>query len=211
MKIDLHVHTRHYSGCSNIVAEDLISRALTVGLDGLVLTEHGILWKENKLAPLRDKAAEHGLLLMAGQEITCMEMGRRQDFLVFGVGESLGASLRVHDLIQRVHEEGGVIVAAHPFKPSRLRDGYHGVGEAIYDLTLDGVELYHPEQDKEARQKVRAAARKLGIPMTGGSDAHEIYQLGECSTRFFNPVRDLEDLVGEIRAGRIEALNGTAS
>ncbi|MBU2551521.1 MAG: hypothetical protein KKB20_24130 [Proteobacteria bacterium] len=208
MKIDLHVHTRHYSGCSGIEADELLEHAAGVGLDGLALTEHGILWPEDKLAPLREKAAEIGLLLLAGQEITCLERGRRQDFLVFGMTVSLGSLESPLELIERVHGEGGVVVAAHPFKPSRLGAGYHGVGDDIVDLAIDAVELFHPDHDRQARAKVRAAAKILNIPMTGGSDSHALYSLGYCSTRFFNPIRTEDDLVREIRAGRMEPLNG---
>ena len=208
MKFDLHVHTRHYSGCSNIEAVDLFAQAVRAGLDGLSLTEHGILWPQDKLAPLQEQAADQGLVLLAGQEITCMERGRRQDFLVFGITVSLGAFDSALKLIERVHGEGGVIVAAHPFKPSRLGVGYHGVGDDIGELDIDAVELYHPDHDQTARAKVRAAATALGIPMTGGSDAHDLYRLGACSTRFFNPIQSVEDLMREIRAGRLEALNG---
>ncbi|MDY6852156.1 MAG: PHP-associated domain-containing protein [Thermodesulfobacteriota bacterium] len=208
MIIDLHVHTRHYSGCSSIEPEDIVGQAVKVGLDGVVFTEHGILWAEKRLAPLREEGAKHGLLILAGQEITCMYKGRRQDFLVFGINRSLGTSSSPRKLIQLVHDEGGIVLAAHPFKPSRLGVGYHGAGEDIYDLDLDGVEMQHPDHNEKAKQKVKAAAEKLRIPMTGGSDSHEIYQLGEFSTRFVNRVTNMEELVAEIRAGRVEPVNG---
>jgi predicted metal-dependent phosphoesterase TrpH len=207
MIIDLHVHTRLYSGCSSIEPGDLILRARQAGLDGIALTEHGILWKEEKLAPLRDRAAEMGLTLFAGEEVTCFEKGTRKDFLIFGIKESLGGNLTPRSLINRVHEEGGVVIAAHPFKPSRLGTGYHGVGEEILELDLDAIELYHPNHGEEALERILAAATLRGLPLTGGSDAHELYQVGRYSTRFLNCVRTVEDLAGEIRAGRIEALN----
>ena len=188
-----------------------MDKAREVGLDGLVLTEHGILWPEEKLEPLRRRANEMGLVILSGQEITCIDKGRRQDFLVFGVSQSLGYFPSPEKLIARVHDEGGVVLAAHPFKPSRFGTGYHGIGEAMLDLDLDGVEFHHPDHDQAAREKVRAAAEEMNIPMTGGSDAHEIFDLGEFSTKFINPVNSIEDLVREIKAGRLEPCNGRAS
>ncbi len=209
MLIDLHVHTRHYSGCSSIEARGLIDRVLHVGLDGVVLTEHGILWRGEKLAPLVDLAGERGLLLLAGQEVTCFHRGRRQgDFLVFGLDYSLGSNLAAKEMIERVHAEGGVVVAAHPYKPSRLGVSYYGAGDEIYELQLDALELYHPEHDEEARRKVKVAAGILGIPMTGGSDAHELYHVGVCCTRFKKGVASMEELVQALRQGDIEPLNG---
>ena len=208
MIIDPHVHTRCYSGCSSIEPQDLIGRAREQGLQGLVLTEHGILWKADKLAPLKERAAEQGLVLLAGQEVTCLEQGRRKDFLVIGVEKSLGGRLPPKELIERVHGEGGVVIAAHPFKPSRLGVGYHGIGDEIYDLDVDAVELFHPDHDERARRKVEAVVEAKGIPMTGGSDAHELYELGAFATRFQNPIATVEDLACEIRAGRVEPVNG---
>ncbi len=208
MIIDLHVHTRHYSGCSSIEAADLVRQSKTAGLDGVILTEHGILWPEEKLALLREEAAKQNLLILAGQEVTCLEKGRRQDFLVFGLSESLGAGASARDLIDRVHDRGGVVVAAHPFKPSRLGVGYHGAGDDIYSLDLDGVELQHPDHNEEARKKVETAAKTMGLPMTGGSDAHELDQVGSHSTYFQNPVRTIEEAMAEIRSGRVKPVNG---
>lgn len=209
MIVDLHVHTKHYSGCSSIEAESLISRASEVGLDGGVITEHGILWHEEALEPLRTQALMKDILLLAGQEISCFNNGRRQgDFLVYGVNWSLGSNLTARDLVRLVHDEGGVVAAAHPYRRSRLRGSYYGVGDEIYDLELDALELWHLDHDEEARRKVQSASRILGIPMTGGSDAHELYEVGSCFTRFLHRISSLEDLISEIRRGRIEPLNG---
>jgi len=46
---------------------------------------------------------------------------------------------------------------------------------------------------------------ELKIPGTGGSDAHKILQVGSCVTVFENPVRNEDDFIREIRAGRIRA------
>jgi len=177
-------------------------------LDGIALTEHGILWKEEKLAPLRELADRAGLRLFVGEEVTCFDRGTRKDFLVFGLPESLGGNLTPRALIERVHGEGGVVIAAHPFKPSRFGEGYSGAGEEIAELELDAVELYHPDHGAQAVARVLALAGPRGIPLTGGSDAHELHRVGRCSTRFSGPVAGVADLVREIRAGRIEALNG---
>ena len=209
MFIDLHVHTRQYSGCSYIDPEELIERACLAGLQGLVLTEHGILWPKDKLECLRETASSRGLLILAGQEITCLDRGRRQDFLVFGMKKSLGTAASARALIETVHGEGGLVIAAHPYKPSRLGTGYHGAGDDIYDLEVDALELLHPNHNPEARAKVLAAAETKGIPMTGGSDAHDIYEVGLYCTSFPDNVENMDQLIEAIRNGRIRPENGT--
>ena len=41
----------------------------------------------------------------------------------------------------------------------------------------------------------------LGLPATGGSDAHEVYEVGQYITRFSNPIKDEKDLINALRSG----------
>jgi hypothetical protein len=135
-------------------------------------------------------------------------MGKRQDFLVFGLDESLGTRGSAKDLVKEAHDRGGLVIAAHPFKPSRLGVGYHGAGDDIYELDVDALELFHPSHDQEARQKVRVAAQAMDIPMTAGSDAHELYQVGAFGVKFPDPVETIWDIMEQIRSGNAEPVNG---
>jgi histidinol phosphatase-like PHP family hydrolase len=55
MIIDLHVHTRVLSPCSNIDPECAIIEAKKIGLDGLCFTEHEKMWKTEDLDILSKK------------------------------------------------------------------------------------------------------------------------------------------------------------
>jgi len=52
---------------------------------------------------------------------------------------------------------------------------------------------------------VRQAMETLGLPGTGGSDAHQVQAVGSCVTLFAVEIRSEEDFIREIRAGRIQA------
>jgi predicted metal-dependent phosphoesterase TrpH len=205
---DLHLHTSFYSSCSIIDPEELVRKAAELNLDGLALTEHGLRWPDDKFDRLRRVADPWGLILLRGQEISTYSSinGPEGEFLVFGIKRSLTADLSAQELVKRVHGEGGILIAAHPFKLSRLgRKKYYGAGERIYELELDALELYHPDHDEEALLKVQQAMAKLGLPGTGSSDAHQIHEVGLCVTIFERPIFSEADLVREIRAGRIQA------
>jgi predicted metal-dependent phosphoesterase TrpH len=205
---DLHLHTETYSDCSFIEPAELIRQAVRVGLQGIALTEHGMRWPEDKLDALRRLAEPDGLVLINGQEILASSSrnGMEGEYLVFGVKKSLYGDLSARDLAERVHGDGGVMIAAHPYKLSRGgRERYYGAGDRIYELELDGLELYHPDHGEPALAKVRRAMKELGLPGTGSSDAHKIFAVGACVTVFENPVAGEEDLLREIRAGRIRA------
>ncbi len=90
--------------------------------------------------------------------------------------------------METVHEEGGIVIAAHPYKLSRGgRSHYYGAGDLVYKLKLDGIELCHPDHSELAMKKVKKAMEELKIPGTGGSDAHKILNIGSYVTVFENP------------------------
>ena len=52
MKIDHHLHTARHSPDSVIDPIQLVSRASSIGLDGLVITEHDFQWEAEELEEL---------------------------------------------------------------------------------------------------------------------------------------------------------------
>jgi len=205
---DIHIHTRPFSDCSFIVPEQLIHRAAEIGLDGIAVTEHGMRWPPNRFAELKSLAEAHHLVLINGQEIyTAGPDGKMEgEFLVFGMRRSLTSQYSAKELVELVHAEGGILIAAHPYKLSRDgRSHYYGAGDRIYKLRLDALEFFHPDHDERALKKVRTAMAKTGYPGTGGSDSHKLSDLGACVTVFENTILNEADFIREIRLGRIRA------
>jgi predicted metal-dependent phosphoesterase TrpH len=208
MAFDIHLHTRTYSDCSFISPPDLIHQAVQANLQGIALTEHGMRWPDEKFDELRRLADPHGLILINGQEIQASSSrnGMEGEFLVFGLKKSLVTKFSAQELVERVHGEGGILIAAHPYKLSRSgRLRYYGAGDRVYELGLDALELYHPDHDEEALKKVRRAMETLAIPGTGGSDAHKVFEVGSCVTLFESKILSEQDFIREIRKGNIGA------
>lgn len=70
-------------------------------------------------------------------------------------------------VIETVHRAGGACVLAHP--------GHHGDPSGVDQLVrlgLDGIEAIHPAHSAGDERKARAAARRHGLVVTGGSDNH---------------------------------------
>ncbi|WP_028314596.1 PHP-associated domain-containing protein [Desulfatibacillum aliphaticivorans] len=207
MEFDLHIHTNRFSGCSNIDPGEVIARALAAGLDGIALTEHGIRWPDGEIEKLLDQCGEKKLIVLPGEEAACYSSrGEFQgEFLVFGHPKSLGSALSVEALVERVHESGGVVVAAHPFKRARRGNAYYGCGDNAGKYDLDGMETLHPSYDEEGLEKAWALCQSAGLASIGGSDAHAPEQIGKVRTVFERPIQSLEDLCREIREGRSRA------
>jgi 3',5'-nucleoside bisphosphate phosphatase len=72
--------------------------------------------------------------------------------------------------IALIRAAGGVTVLAHP----RAR-GWMVPDEVIADLAaagLAGIEVWHPDQDRDQRMLLQALARRLSLVASGGSDDH---------------------------------------
>ncbi len=205
MEMDLHIHTNRYSGCSNIQPASLLRKSREAGLDGIALTEHGIRWSDDTLRELTEKGADEGLLVLSGQEVACYSRrGEFQgEFLVFGYFNSLGSSRSLEEILEIVHDAGGVVIAAHPFKKIPPEGCFYGMGMRIYDYDLDGLEVAHPSYDQESTKLAEEAMRKKGIAGIGCSDAHDLRFVGACRTVLDDIIVDMKGLCDAIRARRV--------
>lgn len=209
MEMDLHIHTNRYSGCSNIDPMAAIVRAADVGLDGIVLTEHGICWKEEAVKDLMQASGVKNLLVLAGQEVACYtQSGKFQgEFLVYGYPESLGSNKSIEVVLEMVHAKGGVVVAAHPFKKADTGEGFYGSGYAVADYKVDGIEIEHPDYDDNGRRVALEYMKKMKVAGIGCSDAHDVRSIGICRTHFEDTVTDITGLCREIKSCRVQAWN----
>jgi predicted metal-dependent phosphoesterase TrpH len=192
MKFDLHLHTSRHSPDSRMAPSALGRRAGSVGLDGVVITEHDWLWTEDELGQLRQ---EHpGLVILAGVEVSA----REGHFLTYGAGNPFAfpRGIAAAELCQEVHRQGGVVVAAHPF---RWGQPFNDIVARLWP-NLDGLELMTNNMDADCRRQAAEVQKRLGICGLGSSDAHDEETLGVCFTDFTAPVRDMKDLVEAIRS-----------
>ncbi len=201
MDLDLHIHTNRYSGCSIISPGEVVRYARAAGLDGIALTEHGIRWSDSEINKLLEKSGEKGFVILAGEEVACFSSaGRFQgEFLVFGYPKSLGSSRSIEKVIEFVHGEGGVVIAAHPFKPLETGRGYYGCGDAVWDLDIDGLEIEHPSYPDSSRELARRVMEARGLCGISCSDAHDLGGIGRFRTVLEVPVTDAASLCEAIR------------
>ncbi len=76
----------------------------------------------------------------------------------------------VREVLEAVHEAGGVAVLAHPYE-----DHNEALMEELVELGLDGVEAWHPSNTPEQTEQLLAFSREHGLVATGGSDFHGMY------------------------------------
>ncbi|MFH1139036.1 MAG: PHP-associated domain-containing protein [Pseudomonadota bacterium] len=209
LKADLHIHTRRYSGCSNIDPVDALGRAAALGLGLIALTEHGIRWTDKDIHFLIEQSQVENLVVIPGQEAACYSpAGKFQgEFLVFGCPESLGSNKSAERLIEIAHGYGGVVIAAHPFKPAERGGGYYGCGRLVDSLDLDGLEVLHPDYGPLERDLALAAGRSRKLAGLGCGDAHDLRDVGRFQTVFQDDIRDEAALCRAVRERRLKPLD----
>lgn len=192
MKFDLHLHTSRHSPDSRMHPDALCRRAEAIGLDGFVITEHDWLWTETELDELR--RAYPGLVILAGVEVST----REGHFLAYGLRDPFATprGIGCADLCREVHRQGGVVVAAHPFRWGQKFD------EILerHRPRIDGMELMTNNMDADVRRMAARTHARIGVAGLGSSDAHDDHVLGFCYTQFDRPIRGIGDLVEAIRA-----------
>ncbi|MGI6643537.1 MAG: PHP domain-containing protein [Bacillota bacterium] len=205
-RVDLHIHSM-FSGESMAGPKDIVESALEKGLDAICITEHESL---RASAPF-DTIPNHGLVILRGVELST-DMGH---MLVYGVSDEdwrdwgKNRMSNAKELISRAQRLGGIVVPAHPFTI---------VTKCVYDsepeiliheetLGLEGIAAIEVCNGKylkypSACKAVGAAAKRLGLPGTGGSDAHTPEDVGCAFTVFRTPIYSLKSLTSAILSGQ---------
>lgn len=209
MLIDLHAHTWPRSHDSVLNPDDLIVRAKASGLDAIVFTEHDTVWEYKAIEELR---AKHNFLVLAGVEISTDD----GHILAFGIDKYVFGMHRSRELAAYAENVGGALVAAHPYRRqmpwfSRNDEEYEAALEKAsrnpaYQYVQALEELNGRGSDKENEFSQRLATM-MELPGTAGTDSHAISDIGKCATYFEREIRNEQELIEELKAGRYYAVD----
>jgi predicted metal-dependent phosphoesterase TrpH len=204
MRIDLHIHTSPLSACSYIAPLELVCEARRLSLDGICLTEHQVIWNLDEVDQL---AREGGIKVFRGNEFTT----NQGDVLVFGFYEDIKELMIIQELREEVQKAGGYMIAAHPFRGfktfgiGQLQMTVQQAGKRKVFEFVDAVEIGNGKLSEDENDMARKVAEDLGLPGTGGSDAHRVDEIGTWITVFEKDIENEIQLVEELHAGRFRA------
>lgn len=196
MLCDLQVHTTLGSPDSHIAPEELVGSASMAGIHGVAVTEHSSF----DHAALR--AATKHLLVVPAREVTC----GGAHILVLSTDEGLLSDLggAVDPGDERLRRQDTACIWAHPAAPGGSA-AYPPVapGSEVLRDVICAVELLNGRHlhDHRAIEVAAQLAEALGLPVTGGSDAHRVEDVGRCATRFPDSVGDPAGIVEALRKG----------
>ena len=145
-KTELHVHTSPVSRCARVDAGAAATQFCEAGYDTIVITNHMSPALFNDKLPcdandwkavadyflsdyrIAKQTAGSKMNVLLGMELRVKE--NMNDYLVYGIDEqfvyAMGNVLdkKIRDIIPMIHEGGGIILQAHPFRfpaPRRRR------------------------------------------------------------------------------------------
>lgn len=191
MIIDIHIHEKRHSPDSVIGLDEIAFEARRKGLDGICITDHD----SNGLAGLANEFwHDSGLLVLVGAEILTYE----GDILVFGMATLPHKKMHARDLIHLAALQGGVGIAAHPY-----RNNNRGLGHRIKTTRgLSGFEVLSGRTEPHNNMKAWQVALQHGLAGFGGSDAHELFEVGKFATYFPDAIATEADFLNAIRLQR---------
>ncbi len=193
LRIDLHIHTV-CSGDSYVTLEDAIRRCRENGLDGFAVTDHDTITNIPN-----DLEKESGLIILPGVEITA----NGAHVIAFGIQDEIPMDLIVSETVDRIHDQGGIAIIAHPYSLFRTWVNSREIEETSFDC----VEVANAYQFpfKWMLAKNINLAKRLGLPVTGGSDAHIPRTIGRALTILEVETRDTEGALSALKNGSTEA------
>ena len=187
--------------------DELVLRAKEADLDGVCVTDHDRFLDADEA---RRVSKTHGFLVLPGSEVTTDE----GHLLVFGLTGYVFGMHRASFLGSLVRQAGGAIVAAHPYRRSYPADAPRGsvryermvrsAGRNPLYGVADAVEVLNGRGSEGENEFAQDLSVELGMTGVGSSDAHRVEDIGAFATEFQRPIRDLGDLIAELRAGRAQ-------
>lgn len=194
---DLHLHTYYSSdGCAS--PEAMVAAAKRRGLSGIAVTDHNICKAVDHLIRAglmrEDGQAVDGFLIIPGVEVSTT------DGHLLCIGTTLRSMIGhpAIDVVQAIHDLGGLAIAPHPFDKFRA-----GIREEVLDqLPLDALETFNAAVTlKSFNQKAADYATRRGLAATAASDAHHASAAGLCSTTYDLPELSAAALLSAIPNG----------
>lgn len=197
MKIDMHIHTEYsYDGVSKI--REVFERAEKKGLDGVAITDHFDTrgWKEAE-----EIAKEKNMFFIPGEEIKVLNENKKivGEVLAYFIKEGIG-NKTIEELEREVHSQGGLLFLAHPFAKSRPSP--KRPKEVL--KYVDGIETINARSRVwEINRRASRMAKKMNLPVVGGSDAHIPEEVGYAYTEV--DAEDLNEFKEKLKKGESKA------
>lgn len=180
----MHLHTLYSDGTVGV--QELLDHVETqTDLDLVAITDHERIDGAVRAREIMS-AGRYSFELVVGEEITT----RRGHLLALFIEERIPALRPLAETLERIHDQGGIAIAAHPMAPLTPSIGRRSLVHLHHrpdpSHRLDGIELLNPSAAGRARRLARMHLNEqlLRLPAVGNSDAHTLEAVGTAWTWF---------------------------
>ncbi len=198
---ELHSHTTYSDG--RPTPEEVVLRAAQLGLSAIAITDHNT-FRGSAAALEAAKELVLGIHVIPGDEVRTS----KGDVIVLCPSlphEDPRRGIDPYELRDWASTHGCITIAAHPFQPGRKGVGFYLLRNPG---AFDAVEAWNARGLPPLNWYAEREARKLGKPMTSGSDAHVIGELGRLPTAVLTGDCSAEGVIDAIRKGACSPSRG---
>ena len=214
---EIHCHTSESSKCGKCTAVDMVRVYKELGYSGIFITDHffngntsvpsDLAWKdrvdafcigyENALS----EGKRIGLDVFFGWEY-CFG---GTDFLTYGLDKQWlydhpeCLELSVKEYCALVHQSGGIIIHAHPFRESA--NAYSIEMIRLMPRDVDGVESFNANMSDFQNDFAATYARAYKLKEVAGTDNHRGTAKRYTSVNFDHRLKDEHDFITSFKSG----------
>lgn len=186
MMMDLHIHSA-YSTDTDIQVKDILKMAKKKNLSGIAIADHNEIAGSLEACELAEDI--EGFVVVRAVEISSSE----GHILGYGLGKTIRRDMTPQETVRAITRAGGVPVVPHPYR------FWSGVGEkVVLNTKFSAIEGLNARSPKGRNSKAIALAEKLELGVTGGSDSHELEEVGTGVTIFEGTLETEEEVLEEI-------------
>lgn len=189
IKGDFHLHTK-YSGDAKGEIRDILEMALKNELDVIAITDHNEIKGAFEAKKLESK---YNLKVIIGEEVRTSD---DTDIIGLFLKDKIPSGLSEEEVIDRIHDQGGIVIAPHPFSFYR-----GGIGEKVSKYGIDYIEIYNGLSMFWENRKALKISKRNNLPGIAGSDAHRPREVGIAYTEFkvIEDVKNLKPIKSDIK------------
>ena len=194
MIIEMHCHTSEHSACSMVSAAEMVKKAIQVGIQAIVFTDHHYKWSDEEISLLRQEAGvPETFKIFSGQEVTTSDYG---DVLLYGA-EKIYPKQKITLGDLRAENPDAAIIWAHPYRNKKIP-----AEEKLLSPLINGIEIFNSNYTILEAHKALNDWHKYKFTAIGGTDTHALSYTGSYPTIFDHPVCSIGELAEELKAGR---------
>lgn len=178
----------------NVTIREQLERAHLLGLDAIFVTNHNTLDGYHQLLEYKNNHEKFKKIDVFPAEEVTIDTGAH--VLAYGIHEKISPGISIDEVIDKVHAQGGVSSAPHPFSLlDALRDDAK---------KCDMVEVFNSNNvDVLSNAKATDFALDNEMTQVAGSDSHVLSTLGRC-VNVIDSENNLDDVLQSMKKGKIE-------